>query len=150
MCGEDVMITGLNHITLAVKDIDVSFRFYKDVLGFTPICKWQGSAYFVVGDVNDTNALWFCLDYDRKQLRAPSPCSTHYAFSISADDFDKMSVRIIESGAMLFKENTSPGESLYFLDPDGHKLEIHVGDWRTRVTTKKENPESWEAVEWFV
>lgn len=144
------MITGLNHITLAVRDIDASFRFYKDVLGFEPICKWEGSAYFVVGNVTDPNAFWFCLDFDRKQLRAPSPCSTHYAFSISTDDFEKMSARIIESGATLFKENTSPGKSLYFLDPDGHKLEIHVGDWRARVAAKKKNPGNWADVEWFV
>lgn len=144
------MITGLNHITLAVKNIDISFRFYKDVLGFTPICKWEGCAYLVVGDMNDPNSLWFCLDYDRTQLRVPSSCSTHYAFSVSIDDFGKMSVRIIESGAILFKENTSPGKSLYFLDPDGHKLEIHVGDWRSRAAAKKESPGSWTDIEWFV
>ena len=144
------MVKRIHHITLAVKDIDTSFRFYKDVLGFTPICKWEGSAYFVVGDMNDPNALWFCLDYDRKQLRKPSPCITHYAFSVSSDDFEKMSIRIIESGTTLFKENTSPGKSLYFLDPDGHKLEIHVGDWRSRAAAKKENPGSWTDVEWFV
>jgi catechol 2,3-dioxygenase-like lactoylglutathione lyase family enzyme len=37
------MITGLNHITLAVKNIESSFSFYRDVLGFTPLCKWEGS-----------------------------------------------------------------------------------------------------------
>lgn len=144
------MITGLNHITLAVQDIDTSFRFYKDVLGFTPICKWEGSAYFVVGDVNDPNALWFCLDYDRNQLRVPPLCSTHYAFSVLMDDFEKMSIRIVESGAVLFKENTSPGKSFYFLDPDGHKLEIHTGNWRSRVAAKKVNPGNWTDIEWFI
>lgn len=144
------MIRNLNHITLAVKNMDVSFHFYKDVMGFTPICKWEGCAYFVVGDLNDPNALWFCLDYDRKGIRVPSPCSTHYAFSVSIEDFNKMSARIAESGAVRFKENTSPGKSFYFLDPDGHKLEIHVGNWKSRVAAKKENPGNWRNVEWFV
>lgn len=144
------MINGLNHITLAVKNVDVSFRFYKNVMGFTPICKWEGCAYFVVGDLNDPKALWFCLDYDRKGVRVLSPCSTHYAFSVSAEDFDKMSERIMESGAICFKENTSPGKSFYFLDPDGHKLEIHAGDWRSRVAAKKEDSGKWTDVEWFV
>lgn len=56
----------------------------------------------------------------------------------------------MNSGAILFKENTSPGKSLYFLDLDGHKLEIHVGDWKTRIAAKKENPGKWTNVEWFV
>lgn len=50
----------------------------------------------------------------------------------------------------LFKENASPGESLYFLDPDGHKLEIHIGNWKTRIAAKKAHPGNWKNVEWFV
>ncbi|MFK8138274.1 MAG: VOC family protein [Bdellovibrionales bacterium] len=33
------MVTGLNHITLSCIDLDDSFFFYRDVLGFTPILK---------------------------------------------------------------------------------------------------------------
>ena len=142
------MITGLNHITLAVKDIDKSFVFYHDVLGFKPLCKWEGSAYFLVGDPDQPGSVWFCLDRDGH--RRKTFCNTHYAFSVSPEDFSAMSERIVHSGAIIFKENTSPGDSLYFLDPDGHKLEIHVGDWQTRIQAKKENPGNWKNVEWFV
>jgi uridine kinase/catechol 2,3-dioxygenase-like lactoylglutathione lyase family enzyme len=136
-------IKGINHITLAVKDIATSFGFYKNVLGFKPLCKWQGCAYFLLSD-----GLWFCLDRDRN--RQPTLCSTHYAFSVSHEDFKAMSERIIKSGASIFKDNISPGDSLYFQDPDGHKLEIHVGDWQSRVAVKKANPGNWKNVEWFV
>lgn len=142
------MITGLNHITLAVKDIETSFAFYRNVLGFTPLCKWDGSAYFLVGDPEQPGCLWFCLDRDAH--RQETTCSTHYAFSVSPEDFKVVSERIIAAGATLFKENTSPGESLYFLDPDDHKLEIHIGDWQTRITAKKAHLGNWENVEWFV
>jgi DUF1016 N-terminal domain len=53
-------------------------------------------------------------------------------------------------GAKVFKYNTSPGQSLYFLDPDDHKLEIHVGNWKSRIDAKKANPGNWKNVEWFV
>jgi catechol 2,3-dioxygenase-like lactoylglutathione lyase family enzyme len=142
------MITGLNHITLAVKAIEPSFTFYRDVLGFTPLCKWEGSAYFLVGNPEQPNALWFCLDRDAH--RQATRCNTHYAFSVAPQDFKTMSERIISSGATLFKENTSPGESLYFLDPDGHRLEIHTGNWKTRLDAKKAHPGKWTNVEWFV
>ncbi|MBA3813810.1 MAG: VOC family protein [Alphaproteobacteria bacterium] len=142
------MITSLNHVTLAVKDIETSFRFYKDILGFTPLCKWEGSAYFLVGGLHDPNSLWFCLDRDIN--RQTSLCSTHYAFSVSSEEFKAMSERILRSGAIIFKENASPGDSLYFLDPDGHKLEIHTGDWKARIQIKKKNTGNWTNVEWFV
>jgi len=141
-------IKGLNHITFAVKDIEKSFAFYRDVLGFTPLCKWEGSAYFLVGDPEEPGCLWFCLDRDIN--RHTTTCNTHYAFSVSPEDFMAISERIMTSGVILFKENTSPGESLYFLDSDGHKLEIHVGDWKTRIAAKKAHPGKWTKVEWFV
>lgn len=136
------MITNMNHITLAVKDIETSFNFYRDIVGLIPLVKWDEGAYFLAG----VDGLWFCLNVD--PTRIPNPCYTHYAFTVS--DFEGAVGRIMASGAVIFKDNTSPGESLYFLDPDGHKLEIHTGRWQTRVETKKANLGSWKNVEWFV
>lgn len=136
------MIIGMNHITLAIKDIDKSFAFYRNILGLKPLVKWDKGAYFLAGD------FWFCLNVDDSQLSNPG--YTHYAFTVTKEQFDKMSDVIINSGIEIFKENTSPGESLYFLDPDGHKLEIHVGNWKSRIDAKKTNIGAWQNVEWFV
>lgn len=135
------MITGMNHVTLAVKDIQQSFPFYRDVLALKPLCLWDKGAYFLVGD------FWFCLNVDEK--RESNPCYTHYAFSVSTTDFNAISRRIIKSGATIFKNNTSPGDSLYFLDPDQHKLEIHVSNWQERIAAKKNDPGTWRNIEWF-
>lgn len=90
------MITNLNHITLAVTDIDKSFAFYSDVLGFKPLVKWDagltsGGAYFLIGDL--PNETWFCLNVDPNHIS--SMCYTHYAFSVLISDFDAMSERIV-------------------------------------------------------
>ena len=132
----------MNHLTLAVQEIDRSFAFYREVLGLQPLVKWDCGAYFLAGE------FWLCLNVDEK--RQPHSCYTHYAFSVSQEDFETTSAKIIASGATLFKENISPGDSLYFLDPDGHKLEIHVGDWKSRIAEKKTDLGSWKNVEWFV
>lgn len=113
-----------------------------DVVGLKPLVKWDKGAYFLAGE------FWFCLNVDEK--REPSPCYTHYAFTVAPGDFAAITQRIMAAGAQVFKDNTSPGDSLYFLDPDGHKLEIHVGDWRARVQAKKADPGAWQQVEWFV
>ncbi len=141
------MITAINHITLAVTDIEKSFLFYKEVLGFKPLVKWEGSAYFLIGK-EDADSFWFCLDccLDREH----SICSTHYAFSVSLEDFEIMSSKVKASGVTIYKENVSEGKSFYFLDPDGHKLELHVGCWKDRITHKKKDLGNWKNVEWFI
>jgi catechol 2,3-dioxygenase-like lactoylglutathione lyase family enzyme/GNAT superfamily N-acetyltransferase len=136
------MITGLNHITFAVKDLEKSFYFYKDILGFQPLMKHSKGAYFLAGDC------WFCLDLDPNTRLGVLPEYTHFAFSISEIDFEKMSLQIKNSHAPVWKENISEGDSLYFLDPDGHKLEMHVGDWKSRIEAVKKKPWS-ESIEFF-
>ncbi len=135
-------IKNINHITLACTDIEKSFAFYRDILGFKPLVKWDKGAYFLIGE------FWFCLNVDVN--RKPSPCYTHYAFSVSAEDFEHRVAKITKSGASIFKDNTSPGASLYFLDPDGHKLEIHSGDWRSRIEAKKQDIGTWKNIKWFI
>ena len=57
---------------------------------------------------------------------------THYAFDVAAEDFDALSDRV-RSHAQVWKDNRSEGASLYFLDPDGHRLELHVGSLASRL-----------------
>lgn len=145
------MITAMNHITLGVTDIEKSFAFYRDVIGLKPLVKWDMGAYFRVGDINANlpgSGFWFCLNLDKDRI--PNPCYTHYAFTVTESDFSQITKKILDSGCRTFKENTSPGESIYFLDPDDHKLEIHVGTVETRISIKKANPDNWKNVEWFL
>lgn len=128
------MIQGLNHITIAVSDLERSFDFYANVLGFKPLMRHEKGAYFLAGD------LWFCLDLDPQTRSGALPEYTHFAFSVNAEDFEMFSKKITAAGAKIWKENKSEGDSLYVLDPDGHKLEIHVGSWQSRLETYKSNP----------
>lgn len=128
------MITGLNHITIAVSDLERSFHFYSHVLGFKPLMRHAKGAYLLAGD------LWFCLDLDPNVRMTALPEYTHFAFSVEQRGFNGLSSKIVSSGAQLWKDNRSEGDSLYFLDPDGHKLEIHVGDWKSRLENYRKDP----------
>jgi len=69
---------------------------------------------------------------------------------VAESNFDEMVMKIINSGCYVFKKNSSPGKSLYFTDPDGHKLEIHIGNSETRIRAKKSNLGNWKNVQWFI
>ncbi|MCK4756788.1 fosfomycin resistance glutathione transferase [candidate division WOR-3 bacterium] len=136
------MIKGINHITLSVKDVDQSFEFYTQILGFKPVVKWPKGAYLLAGD------LWFCLFLDDNTRKSKLPEYTHIAFTISEQNFKIMSERIKKSGAKIWQENQTEGDSLYFVDPNGHKLEIHASSLKARIKRAKINP--WDGLEFFI
>jgi len=63
---------------------------------------------------------------------------THYAFSIAPEDFESFSYKLKQAGVTVWKDNKSEGQSFYFLDPDGHKSELHVGDLASRLVQCRE------------
>ncbi len=133
-------IQGLNHITLAVGDLARSFDFYVGVLGCTPVARWSRGVYLTAGD------LWLALLTSEKPIAARSDYS-HIAFTVAPSDFDPLRVRLETAGVSAWSENRSEGESFYFRDPDGHQLEIHVGDLQSRLAAMKADP--WDEIEFF-
>ena len=128
------MLTGLNHLTLSVADVSASLAFYRDILGCRPLARWDAGAYLSLGD------LWLCLSHDRERSTSPAPDYTHYAFSIGAADFVPFVTALRAVGVREWKNNRSEGKSIYFLDPDGHKLEAHVGDVQARLAACRLRP----------
>ena len=121
-----VAVTGLNHVTLAVTDVPRSVSFYHELLGFKLRAEWAEGAYLEAG------GLWLCLSYDEEVHSSSHADYTHTAFTVSDQDYDEMRARLI-ARCIIWKEDRSEGASTYFRDPDGHKLEIHLGSLETRL-----------------
>lgn len=115
-------ISGVNHVTLVVADLDRALQFYRDRLGLHLRARGPRMAYL------ESGALWLCLELGQPR---PAQDDSHIAFSVSADGFARLSKQL--TGAPCWKENRSEGASLYLLDPDGHKLELHVGSLASRL-----------------
>jgi len=135
------MIKGLNHITFAVKDLENSFVFYKEILGFNPISKWKNGAYFTAGDT------WIALNYDQNVTDSIRNDYSHVAFTCRREEFQTLKSRLLNYGSSEWSKNESEGESFYFTDPDGHQLEIHVGDLDSRLKEMHHNP--WDSFDYF-
>jgi catechol 2,3-dioxygenase-like lactoylglutathione lyase family enzyme len=122
-----VAISGINHLTLAVRDLDRALGFYVDGLGCILRARWDRGAYLEAG------ALWLCLELDEETR--PWDDDSHIAFSVTPSELEALAI-----GARTWKENRSEGASRYILDPDGHKLELHVGDLASRLRARRERP----------
>ena len=128
------MVQSLSHVTFAVSDLQVSFSFYTDLLGLRPAARWYKGAYLTTGDD------WICLSLDPACRRGPLPEYTHLAFHVSEAQFASLVARLLDAGVTSWQDNPSPGDSFYFLDPDGHKLEIHVSDLKARLDSLRNAP----------
>ncbi len=124
-------LSGINHITIAVSDLHRSLAFYHETLGFEMRARWDTGAHLCI------DGLWLCLTIEPAK---PAKDYTHIAFSISKEDFSAWQDRFNKATVKLWKTNRSEGDSLYFLDPDGHKLELHVGDLNSRLAAMHESP----------
>jgi catechol 2,3-dioxygenase-like lactoylglutathione lyase family enzyme len=101
------VLTGINHITLAVRDLARSVKFYREVLDLRLAAVWTTGAYLTAGE------LWVCLSLDDQKAASPGPDYTHYAFSISQSNFMLFVERLRSQGIEEWKDNQSEGDSVY-------------------------------------
>jgi catechol 2,3-dioxygenase-like lactoylglutathione lyase family enzyme len=123
------MITGLNHLTLAVSDLNRSVTFYSELVGFTIRMRGPSSVYLEAG------TLWLALVQDSEVRRGPLPEYSHVAFSVSPTDLPRLAAKLTAAGAPCWQESERR-DSFYFVDPDGHKLELHSGDLEGRLAAR--------------
>ncbi len=121
------MVLGINHITFSVRDLDASFVFYSEVLGMRPVARWYKGAYLQAGSD------WVCLTLDEEAREESLPEYTHAAFTVTEEEFGAAVERLRAAGAGCWQENHSEGKSFYFVDPNGHKMELHVGTLESRM-----------------
>lgn len=113
----------LNHTIVYCRDQQASASFLSDVLGLAvPTSFGPFSVAQVANDVS--------LDFLEEGPVHPQ----HYAFLVDEDEFDQIHRRILDRGIPFWADpalrraqqvNTNDGgRGLYWLDPDGHVLEI--------------------------
>ncbi len=130
------MLSGLNHLTLAVSQLAPSVAFLSATAGEDAARRRDG-----------ITAPFFSCATLAVPVAGPAAARHfaggerlhHYAFQHAEADFALFAGRLNAAGVPV-KTNKSEGASHYFLDPDGHKLELHVGNLAQRLAACRKQP----------
>jgi catechol 2,3-dioxygenase-like lactoylglutathione lyase family enzyme len=118
---------GLHHFALVCSDVEETIQFYQEVLGFplTEIFEnrdYKGSNHFFF-DIGNDNLLAF-FDFPGLDLGPYAEVLGglhHIAISVEPERWEQLRHRLEEAGVEYRSES---GTSIYFLDPNGARLEL--------------------------
>ena len=119
-----VKLDGLDHVAIAVADIERSARWYIDVLGFERQHPgmWGGTPVFV-GNAHASVAL-----FPNSGNHHGTGTFRHFAFRTNGDDFEAAQRELKTRGIDFEFEDHEITHSIYFHDPEGHKIEVTTYD----------------------
>ena len=118
-------LEGIDHVALAVADVERSRDWYVDVLGFEHRHKgmWDGVPVFI-GKGTTALALFPAGTDSGNATRAPAIRMLHLAFRASRADFAAAQPDLRRRQIAFEFQDHEISHSIYFRDPDGHQLEI--------------------------
>jgi catechol 2,3-dioxygenase-like lactoylglutathione lyase family enzyme len=128
-----VKITEMDHIVLRVKDVDVSLRFYTELLGLKPerIEQWRaGEVRFPSARLNNDTIIDFFATDQQPIGKDGVRNQDHFCMVIEPTDMDELKSRFEAAGVEI---QAGPGKrwgahgdgiSLYIYDPDNNVVEL--------------------------
>jgi catechol 2,3-dioxygenase-like lactoylglutathione lyase family enzyme len=116
----------IDHVAIAVSDVDRSARWYMDVLGFERRYDevWGGYPVFV-SKGSAAVALFPARRNEKLRPSSHAPVRMlHFAFRATRKNFLAAQEELKRRGIKFEFQDHEISHSIYFHDPDGHELEI--------------------------
>jgi catechol 2,3-dioxygenase-like lactoylglutathione lyase family enzyme len=121
-----MQLEGIDHVALAVRDLERSANWYIEVLGFERRYEgmWNGIPTFI-GIGNTAIALFPANSNTRSTSSTRGDIRMlHLAFRANRDGFRVAQEELKRRGIKFEFQDHEISHSIYFRDPDGHPLEI--------------------------
>ena len=121
-----MQLEGIDHVALAVRNVDRSAQWYVEVLGFERRYEgmWNSIPAFI-GKGTTAIALFPIRDRDsRSAARAAKTGMLHLAFRADRKNFLVAQDELKRRGIAFEFQDHEISHSIYFRDPDDHELEI--------------------------
>ncbi|MBI4352648.1 MAG: VOC family protein [Candidatus Omnitrophica bacterium] len=123
-----IRVLGIDHAAINVGDLEKSLEFYTRVLGLKVSGRERqkpGAEYFLDCGSSLIGLIQGAEGEGRHLLQDKGLGGNHVAFRVNAGDFDGTVDELKKRGIpILYSKKRERSWSVYFLDPDGNKLEI--------------------------
>jgi catechol 2,3-dioxygenase-like lactoylglutathione lyase family enzyme len=118
-------LEGLDHIALSVRDVARSVKWYVEVLGLERqhADVWDGIPKFV-GKGATGIALFPAPAEEKASDHLNSTRMLHFALRSDRENFERAQSELKQRGIDFRFEDHGIARSIYFRDPDGHRVEI--------------------------
>jgi len=133
-----MQLEGIDHVALAVRDVDRSAKWYIEALGFERLHEgmWNGVPTFI-GRGTTAIALFPVRDHDSNSgARSNKIRMLHLAFRANRENFLGAQQELKKCGIKFEFQDHEISHSIYFRDPDGHQLEITTYDLKERAPSR--------------
>ncbi len=122
---EEFQIGFLDHVAIRVKDIEVSAKWYEDVLGLKRYClkEWGPFPLFLLSGRSGV-AIFPANGSDPRIPISKNVRIDHFAFNVTSENFKLARKRYEEMGIEYRFEDHHYFHSIYTRDPDGHEVEL--------------------------
>ena len=127
---------GLNHITLFVRDLEVSLQFYTDILQMKVVRYDPGDYAYL-----ESGSTWFAIaQKPLDDVRPQQLGVAHLALTVRDEDFEQALELLRRQDVPIVREPVvrGVGKTVNFLDPDGVEWEFHTSNLAERMTVIEE------------
>jgi glyoxylase I family protein len=123
-----IKVIGIDHAAISVVDLDRSLKFYTDVLGLKISPREHqkpGTEYFLDCGESLIGLIQGDSSGEKHLLQDAGLGGNHVSFRVKTKDFDACVENLkAKKVTITFQKKREKSWSVYFLDPDGNKLEL--------------------------
>jgi catechol 2,3-dioxygenase-like lactoylglutathione lyase family enzyme len=131
-----MQLEGIDHVAMSVRDVERSAQWYIDVLGFERRHQgmWDGIPVFIgkgttsialfPAKPNPTSTSFAAVGSAKAASTRSEIKMLHLAFGANRQNFIAAQQELKQRGIQFKFQDHEISHSIYFRDPDGHKLEI--------------------------
>ena len=120
-------VQGIDHVGLAVKDVQKSIDWYQELFGLERLYEDAWGTFPGVVGIGNTSVAFFPTDDTEGSLSIGLPIH-HLAFRVDRGNFNAARETLRQMGIEFEFQDHTIVHSIYFYDPDRHLIELTTYD----------------------